>query len=87
MTYRHESSCSVHNMPAYEAGPCDCKYRELNSHWDLFVRLSEADQRRWWNQYTLYGTVFIHEDEDGNVSGFMSRRLTKFSTRPLKPAC
>lgn len=31
----HESSCSVHNMPAYPNGPCDCKrclrYREENS--------------------------------------------------------
>lgn len=25
MTKRHESSCSVHNMPAYPNGPCDCK--------------------------------------------------------------
>ncbi len=23
-TGRHLSSCSVHNMPAYPAGPCDC---------------------------------------------------------------
>jgi len=30
VTDRHESSCSVHNAPAYEPGPCDCKYREQN---------------------------------------------------------
>lgn len=28
MTDFHESSCSVHNMPAYPNGPCDCKYQE-----------------------------------------------------------
>jgi len=27
---RHESSCSVHNEPAYPNGPCDCKFREEN---------------------------------------------------------
>lgn len=31
MTERHESCCAVYNAPAYEPGPCDCKYRVLNN--------------------------------------------------------
>lgn len=30
MQERHESDCSVYNMPAYPNKPCDCKYKEAN---------------------------------------------------------
>jgi hypothetical protein len=27
----HDSDCAVHNMPAYPAGPCDCKYKDTHN--------------------------------------------------------
>lgn len=38
MPERHESSCSVYNAPAYEPGPCDCRFRRRNMVRSLKLR-------------------------------------------------